>query len=235
MVREVFGPGAVPAWQEVCERLWALPGLLHPDNLRTHVQDPVEGRGPDRLDPVIDLSSVFRRLALDPRVLSIAARLLADRPALFKDKLIFKPPGMRGYDTHQDYAYWQWLPAPPASLLTVVIGIDAADSKNGALELFPGRHHRLFTAPGEELDIDESDTDLGSGELVLTAPGDIVIFQALVPHRSGVNRSVSPRRQLFFSYSARHFGDLYQFYYEHRRHSLYEGLPDERRGLAFYR
>src|SRR5262249_38920958 len=48
-------------------------------------------------DPIIDLSPACRRLALDARLLGALGALYGDAACLFKDKLIFKPAGVKGY------------------------------------------------------------------------------------------------------------------------------------------
>src|SRR5262249_38351899 len=61
-------------------------------------------------DPVIDIAPVCERLARDERLLSIIGELYGEEACLFKDKLIFKPPGAKGYDLHQDFIAWANFP-----------------------------------------------------------------------------------------------------------------------------
>jgi hypothetical protein len=231
VIPSLFGPDEVAAWVEECDRLEQL-GVVHPDNLRTHVLN--SERPPDRLDPVIDLSVLLRDLTTTPTLLTAVGQLLDDEPLLFKDKVIFKPPGMKGYATHQDYAYWQWLPAPPEALLTVLIALDGATAENGAVEFFPSRHRSLLTAPGAPGDVDESSLGV-AGQVVETNPGDVVLFHSLTPHRSGDNRSPSMRRQLYLSYNAAGCGDLYGQYYENLHASVLDGMPAPDRARAYFR
>src|SRR5688500_14937765 len=105
-VKGAFAASDVRHWQDECERVRRLPELFDPRNLRTHVMGS-EVRARDRIDPVVDVSPVFASLVADPRLVAPVWELLGDEPSLFKDKLILKPPGARGYDCHQDFAYWQ--------------------------------------------------------------------------------------------------------------------------------
>ncbi|MDQ6910155.1 MAG: phytanoyl-CoA dioxygenase family protein [Actinomycetota bacterium] len=219
------------SYREECDRL-ERSGIAHPDNLRTHVLN--SERPPDRLDPVIDLSPVLRAVTACSRLTRPVAQLLGDEPSLFKDKVIFKPPGAQGYKTHQDYAYWQWLTASPDALVTVLVALDAATIDNGAVEFFPGRHKSLLTAPGAPADVDESILDV-SGEVVETSPGDVVMFHSLTPHRSGDNRSSSKRRQLYLSYNGAAHGNLYRSYYDKLHTSLLSTMPEADRGRAYFR
>lgn len=232
VLRSFFPPSDVAELAAECDRLQALPGMFHPDNLRTGVLN--SDRPPDRLDPVIDLSPALRRLAMSPRVLSVVGQLLGDDPVLFKDKVIFKPAGSRGYAAHQDYAYWHWLPAPPDALLTVLVAIDPATAENGAVEFFPGLHGHLLTADGFPADVGEEQL-VTAGQLALTRPGDVVVFHSLTPHGSGTNHTSSVRRQLYLSYAAGTYGDLYRPYYDRLHESLRKAMPGEAQERAYFR
>jgi hypothetical protein len=231
VLRGYFATLDAQAWSDECDRLWRTESLVHPDNLRTHVLG--SEREVDRLDPVLDVSPPLRDIAGD-RLRGAVAQLLADEAFLFKDKLIFKPPGARGYRTHQDYAYWHWLPAPPHALVTVMIAIDGGTRLNGAVEFCPGLHHRLLTPEGVPGDVDDTDVET-PGEIIETEPGDVVVFHSLTPHRSGINRSGSMRRQLYLSYSAAAYGNLHEVYYGHLHQTLRDAMAPEDRARAHFR
>lgn len=232
VLRRFFSPDEVSVWSAECDRLEALPGVFHPDNLRTHVLN--SDRPPDRLDPVIDISPVLAAVAAHPALVEMASRLLGEGALLFKDKVIFKPAGMKGYAPHQDYAYWHWLPAPANDLVTVLVSLDAADAVNGAVEFFPRMHRRQLTRPGSPADVDPADLT-SPGEVVETQPGDVVVFHSLTPHQSGDNRSSAPRRSYYLSYNAARHGDLHRTYYDHLHESFRRAMPDDQRDRAFFR
>ena len=56
-----------------------------------------------------------------------------------------------------------------------------------------------------------------------TAPGDAIFFNALVPHRSGPNRSDRPRRVLYLTYHPAADGDQRARYFEDKQHSIASG------------
>lgn len=232
VLRRFFFALEAAEWAHECERLWNTTELVDPDNLRTHVLG--SERAVDRLDPVIDVSPVLARVAQATALRSVLRLLLGGDPLLFKDKLIFKPPGARGYRTHQDYAYWHWLPAAPDALLTVMVAVDGANAENGAVEFCPGLHARLLTPEGTAADVDDTDVPT-PGELVETEPGDVVVFHSLTPHRSGFNRSASTRRQLYLSYSAAATGDLRDSYYRNLHQNLWAGMTATERERSFFR
>ncbi|HVF57829.1 MAG TPA: phytanoyl-CoA dioxygenase family protein [Pyrinomonadaceae bacterium] len=207
-LRGVFSADEVAAWEAESKRLLRL-GLSR-DNLRAVTYRTPTGLAiVDRIHPVADISPMFKALAGDARILGPLRQLYGGEMLLFKDKIIYKMPGVSGYPLHQDYSWWQ---AFPLNLANVILSIDPADFDNGGVEFFPGYHDRLLSAPGETRHMNETEAaqiDLSGGEVLQTSPGDVVLFDCLTPHRSGVNRSNRLRRQLYFSYSEAGNGDLY--------------------------
>ena len=151
-------------------------------------------------DPVIDLSPACRRLAEDGRLLAALAGLYGEAACLFKDKLIYKPPGVKGYGLHQDWIGW---PGFPRSFLTVLVPFDRADADNGATEVFPGYHRMgsLSPADGEYHELPLEMIDESKGVLLELEPGDVAVFGGFTPHRSAPNHSGRWRRQLYLSYN----------------------------------
>ena len=234
-LRALFDGAEVAAWRDECDLVFRLPGVVREGNLRARSRPSGSGRPViDRLDPVTDLSPVLRQLAADPRVLEAAEIALGQRPVLFKDKLITKPPGTHGYGVHQDYMRWQFLPVPPDGVVTVAVAFDPASAESGAIEMFRGQHSRLLTAPGVVADPSEDDVGTENGQLIPLDPGDALLFHSLVPHRSGPNRSDRPRRMLFLTYSGRSWGDLYDDCYAHYRRAVLASLRPEERQRAFF-
>ena len=206
----VFTPDEVRAWDDESKRLLRL-GLAHKDNLRTVTYRTSAGIPiVDRLNPVVDISPVFKALTEDERIMKLLRELYGEDMLLFKDKIIYKMPGVTGYEIHQDYSSWQVF---PRNLVNVIVSIDVADAGNGGVEFFPGYHDRLLSTPGELRYMNGQEAqqiDFSKAEVVKTNPGDIVIFDCLTPHRSGVNRSSRLRRQLYLTYSSAKNGDLYE-------------------------
>lgn len=106
ILRQFFDSKEVAAMQTECDR------LLHSDyvderNLRTKPRKIDDALVVERFDPVVDISPVFRGIADHPRLHETLREIHGEPCYLFKDKLIFKLPGMTGYAKHQDYAWWQ--------------------------------------------------------------------------------------------------------------------------------
>jgi len=203
VVRQVFSTEQIAELEAEADRLRQRTDLIDTNNVRCRWQDDVntgECRF-DCFDPVIDLSAVCERTARDRRLLDIVGALYGEPACLFKDKLIFKAPGMPGYNLHQDYISWNSF---PTSFLTVIVAIDAAHADNGATEVFPGYHRNGALSPRDGMyhQLRDDAVDLSRGVVLDLAPGDIAIFGGYTPHRSGPNRSPQWRRLLYLSYNA---------------------------------
>ncbi len=212
----LFAEDEIRAWQNECDRLQNLE-LVNPKNKRTPFKNP-EIPYPEKIDPVVDISPLFTELVKDTRLLNVLKEIFSDTALLFKDKIIYKLPGMNGYGMHQDWAWgWQHL-APAEDLLSVSFQIDGADEANGCIELFEGYHEKLISTPGEERGLNEQEKagiDPARGEKMQTKAGDILIFSALTPHQSGKNLADYPRRSLYLTYNAARSGELRDVYYDH--------------------
>jgi hypothetical protein len=152
-------------------------------------------------DPVIDLGPVCERLAYHPALLALLAELYGEPACLFKDKLIYKPPGVKGYGLHQDWIAWDGF---PRSFLTVLVPFDPADRDNGCTVVYPGYHHNgpLTKPDGKYHELPAETVDESSAVHLLLEPGDVAVFGGFTPHRSDPNVSDRWRRQLYLSYNA---------------------------------
>jgi ectoine hydroxylase-related dioxygenase (phytanoyl-CoA dioxygenase family) len=234
--RGVFSRDEAQAWRRECDRLVDATDLVHPHNIRTRFRTLTSGaQDLDRIDPVLDVSPLFAALAHDERILTLVRNALGGPALPFKGKAMVKTPAITGYKMHQDFTYWQALDVPADALLSVLIAVDGARTASGAIEFFPGLHRGLLTPAGMVADPDESRMDLSRGELVESAPGDVVVFHSLTPHRSHDNTEPHTRFQLYFSYTLARHGDLTERYYAHYRRYVRDHLPDEVRPRAYFR
>ena len=178
---------------------------------------------PERIDPVVDVSPLFAQLVQDERILTVLRAIWQDEPVLFKDKIIFKMPGVAGYTMHQDWA-WGWQELCPADdILSVSIQIDGANAANGCIEVFPGYHDRLLTPPGLQTNFRDEElrqVDASTGIKMETRPGDVLIFHSLPPHQSGTNTADCSRRSLYLTYNAARARNLKEAYYEGYRERI---------------
>jgi ectoine hydroxylase-related dioxygenase (phytanoyl-CoA dioxygenase family) len=184
------------------ETLLGRHDLIAVENIRCRWQTNVHTGACEfeTFDPVIDLSAACRRLAYDPRLLEALGSLYGEQACLFKDKLIFKPPGVKGYGLHQDWIAW---PGFPRSFLTVLIPLDPCDADNGCTEVFPGYHHGGSLSPedGNYHELPAGTVEEDRAVLLEMEPGDVAVFGGFTPHRSSPNHSDRWRRQLYLSYN----------------------------------
>lgn len=203
VIPRVFSAAGVSELGAEASRLLQRSDLIDSNNIRCRWQnhcDTDECRF-DCFDPVIDLSPVCERAARNPRLLDLIGELYGERARLFKDKLIFKPPGALGYALHQDYIAWKSF---PRSFLTVIVAIDPCGAENGATEVFPGYHQNGCMSPEDGMyhQLPDDAVDPSRRVVLALAPGDVAVFSGFTPHRSGPNRSNHWRRLLYLSYNA---------------------------------
>jgi len=176
--------------------------LITVNNLRCRWQVNVRTgvREFETFDPVIDLSPLCAQIAANNRLRAVLAALYGEEACLFKDKLIFKPPGAKGYGLHQDWIAW---PGFPRSFLTVLVPFDQADRDNGCTQVFPGYHKAGSLSPedGQYHELSAELIEQRRGVYLELDRGDIAIFSGFTPHRSDPNHSSRWRRQLFLSYN----------------------------------
>ena len=204
VVRSLFNPGEMAEARIEADRL--LTGYEHlksAKNLRCRWQTNVlTGECTfETFDPVADISPVCARLAHDPRLLAVLHDLYGEPACPFKDKLIYKPPGVKGYGLHQDWIAWDGF---PRSFLTVLVPFDPADRENGCTVVYPGYHHAgpLTPQDGQYHELPADTVDEATAVPLVLEPGDVAIFGGFTPHRSDPNRSGRWRRQLYLSYNA---------------------------------
>ncbi len=207
VLRGIFEPDEVAALASEAQTLVERKELIDTNNIRCRWQDHCESGEClfDCFDPVIDVAPVARAVARDERILAPLRAIYDDDIHLFKDKLIFKPPGAKGYALHQDYISWKGF---PESFVTAIVAIDPTDAANGATEVFPGyhRHGYLSARDGMYHELPLEAVDMSSGVVLDLRPGDMALFSGFMPHRSAPNRSNRWRRQLYLSYNAGHDG-----------------------------
>ncbi|WP_158606419.1 phytanoyl-CoA dioxygenase family protein [Paenibacillus ginsengarvi] len=217
VLRGVFSREETLLWKAETNRLLHLDErIINPLNVRVGFRKNGDLSTIEKFDPLVDISPVFDELAKDERILTPLRDIYLDEPLLFKDKLIFKLPGVSGYTMHQDAAFWQGFPFE--GLISVMVAVDGASRANGGLELFPGYHDRFRSTPGELRNFNAEEIaqiDLTTGNLVETEPGDLILFHSLTPHRSGPNTADYSRTQLYLTYSPSRNGQLYKAHYQH--------------------
>ncbi|HEY1830939.1 MAG TPA: phytanoyl-CoA dioxygenase family protein [Acidimicrobiales bacterium] len=150
--------------------------------------------------------SVFADFALSAPVVDLVADLIAPDLDVFLSQFIFKMPGAWGQPWHQDSYYFPFEPARP--IVGVWLACTEATLENGCLHVLPGSHteavhtHIADRRPGANQGYYEIvDHDMAADEAVLMAPGDLLVFDSHLMHRSTDNESAGMRAAMVYHYA----------------------------------
>jgi ectoine hydroxylase-related dioxygenase (phytanoyl-CoA dioxygenase family) len=107
------------------------------------------------------------------------------------------------------------------NFLSCMVSIDAATIENGCLQVSSGRFVKNEIPLTEQGIIESEAEDNMTFQYVTCVPGDIVLFDGYLPHRSHTNTSTTQRRAVFLTYNPASEGDHHGPYYaaKHNGHS----------------
>ena len=150
-----------------------------------------------------------------PRFLDLLGRCCGEPVVLFKDKINFKLPGGAGFADHQDAP--AYVDFGVDHQLTLMVPVDAFTLENGCLEIARHANARVFL-PSEADGTLNPEVMAGlEVEPLLAVPGDVIVFDAWAPHRSGPNRSDGARRSYYLTFNPASAGDHRAEYYARKR------------------
>ncbi len=191
-----------------------------------------------REDPLSELSNirvVENFCDVNPDLYSFAqglasfiAEFFGEPAVLFKDKINYKCAGGRGYEAHRDGHFW-WqnssgkrMPgwgAYAREFVSAALFLDDATRENGCLEVAKGMHI-LNSADIDCHPLSIEQVNAMKFTSLPVSAGDMIVFDARLPHRSGVNRTNQPRRALNFTYNQLSEGDHRQRYFKDKATSI---------------
>lgn len=87
-------------------------------------------------------------------------------------------------------------------MLAASVHLDDADEENGCLHVVPGSHKLGPLETAEHKHLDQEEYPLEAGVALPAEVGDVVFFNYLTIHGSGVNRSERTRRNVLFQFRA---------------------------------
>lgn len=153
---------------------------------------------------------------------------------LFKDKCNEKNPGGGAFPPHQDMAAYHHF--PPRNFFTAMVPLDASTTDNGCLSVATNLQDWVRRRPDAVVDwigpgpllryrqggphngaVDEAAAAGLDWRAVEMQPGDVLVFDAFIPHASAVNGSDRSRRALFLTFNAEREGRHYDRYYALKR------------------
>ncbi|MEL7158358.1 MAG: phytanoyl-CoA dioxygenase family protein, partial [Actinomycetota bacterium] len=148
-----------------------------------------------------------RPLTFDPSLAEAAAELLGvDAVRLWQDQALYKEPGGRLTDPHQDAAFW---PVGDAPLVSAWIPLVPSTVDNGAMGYVPGSHAlgKLRTVdlrhPEDAHDILADPALDGRPLTMVEAPvGSVIWHHGWTVHGAGPNTTRSTRRAFTIVYLA---------------------------------
>ena len=147
-----------------------------------------------------------RALTFHPAVTSLAAALIGARALrLWHDQALYKEPGGRETDAHQDHPYW---PIAEPRALTAWIPLMDVGEDTGCMGYVPGSHRSaptfvdIFTEPGSGKALLDK---LAPAEplFVPARAGDVLFHHGYTAHLAKPNRSGAMRR----AHTAIYFAD----------------------------
>lgn len=168
-----------------------------------------------RLENFLEYHGGFMQLLTHPALMAILEQLFDEPAILYKEKINFKFPCGQGFTPHQD--------APAFATfgqkyhITAMISIDPGTARNGCLEVVRDMGLRQLLPQAADGSIRADVAQAMDWQPLRTEPGDLLLFDSYLPHRSGPNQSAGPRRSLFVTYGARSGGDRRADYYTDKR------------------
>jgi ectoine hydroxylase-related dioxygenase (phytanoyl-CoA dioxygenase family) len=151
----------------------------------------------------------------------VLEELLGEQAVLYKEKINFKLPGGAGFTPHQDAPAFTTF--GQSYHVTLMLSVDPATVQNGCLEVVDGYHGQGLLPQASDGTLDAAWSEAQVWKPIETEPGDILLFDSFVPHRSGPNRSEKPRRAMYITYNKQSEGQYRAQYFVRKR----EAFPPE--------
>ena len=134
---------------------------------------------------------------------------------VFKDKINLKAPGGAGFTPHQDGPAYVGFGAE--TFVTAMLPIDPFTVENGCLEMARAASTNQVLPQNPDGTVRQDVADSLEWEALLAKPGDLILFDSWVPHRSARNQSSSRRRSYYVTYNPQAAGDHREAYYARKR------------------
>jgi len=166
------------------------------DRLDRVMDTQVDEFGADQLERIGDgltarlplaYDDAFVRLAAHPTLLELSRELLGDYIVLMQQNGVINPPKQEHHQLayHRDLPYQHFTSSRPLSI-SALFCIDPFTAETGATTMIPASHH-VAAFP--------SDAALAAMDTQAVAEaGSFIVFDSMLFHRAGSNRSDRPRR-----------------------------------------
>ncbi|MCY4403853.1 MAG: phytanoyl-CoA dioxygenase family protein [Candidatus Poribacteria bacterium] len=156
------------------------------------------------------IRKIFNYVNYEPRLnflaehaglLSVLEKIMEDKPVLFQDMALVKPPRYGSEKPwHQDCAYFNLQEG--TTVVGVWIALDEATAENGCMHIIPGSHNEgpMIHFKRRDWQICDTHVPIARDTVVPLPPGGCLFWHGLLHHGSPVNRTPHRRRALQFHY-----------------------------------
>ena len=198
------------------DQLQSLPET--PGKWLKYFESGVDGRLLCRIENFAQYESQYNEIVRGDAMINLLSGLMGDGAVLFKEKVNFKLAGGEGFKAHQD--------APAFTTfnqnfhVTAMLSIDTSNTQNGCLEVAVGGRCDELLAMDKDLTLNSAVEQSFNWRPIETEPGDLLVFDSYVPHRSAKNESPSARRALYATYNRARDGDVRDAYFQAERESF---------------
>jgi ectoine hydroxylase-related dioxygenase (phytanoyl-CoA dioxygenase family) len=132
-------------------------------------------------------SDAYLELATHPTLVALARAVLGETIVLLMQNGVINRPGRRQFQTrwHRDLNYQHWVCSRPIALSALVC-LEDFNAETGGTAFLPGSHL---------VEHFPSDAIVAMSEVTPVLPrGSVIVFNSMVFHRAGINRSGRIRR-----------------------------------------
>ncbi len=190
-----------------------------------------------RIENVIgDYNRDISDLLISDKAMGALTQLIGEAPVLFKEKINYKLPGCRADKLHQDQAAgWN---VYCDFFITMGIAVDENRLDNAALSfMISGNYEKqLMTEEWQPLTYDDPPYQPADEYVLIEAdPGDVIFFNAYVPHGSPPNTGSRSRRNIFLTFNRQSEGDMRDRYYRDKWQSYAPNTADQARADESFR
>jgi ectoine hydroxylase-related dioxygenase (phytanoyl-CoA dioxygenase family) len=182
VLRQIIDPALLPSARVKLDRLYQAQAAAHGGiaQLRA-IDDANVVRCPMAQD------DFFLELAANSRLLAVAAELLGDYFVLQQQNGVINPASDENYQAgwHRDLPHQHFVCSRPLAISALVC-LDPFTAETGGTQVLPASH-LVEVFPSEEY----VQSHLQG---IVAEPGDALVFDSMLYHRAGVNRSGRARR-----------------------------------------
>lgn len=198
VMKDLFTPAELKVWRQKIDDTYELQEKEYGREALIAIQELDLCRAPI----LYDFS--FIKLATHPRVLAIVEKILGEWFILNLQNAIINRPGAEHHQSswHRDLPYQNFVISRPLAI-NALFAIDEFSEETGGTQLVPFTHNT---------EILPSDSYIDNNRIVADVPaGSAIVFDAMLFHRAGENRSRIIRRAVNHLYTVPIIKQQYDF------------------------